>query len=237
MKILYLDCQTGVSGDMLLSAMLGTGIAINELTDELQKLPIKSYELSLREKKVKGISTLNIEVNQTKDEPLRHLSDLKKIIDDSGLSKKVQEKCMKVFRTLAEAEAKVHGTSIEKVHFHEVGAVDTIIDVVGVISLIELIKPDKVISSAVNLGSGFVEFSHGKHPVPVPAVAEIAKGMKVFSTDSQMEMATPTGMAILKNVVDGFGDIPEGTIEAVGYGSGKYSDEKNPTYLRAIVMQ
>jgi len=231
--MLYLDLQSGVSGDMMLSSLLGTGIPMNVLTDELHKLGLDSYELELREKKVSHISTLNILVKQTKEQPLRHLQDIEKIINQSSLPEKTKKKSLQVFRTLAQAEAKVHGSTIDHVHFHEVGAVDTIVDIVGVVSLIEHLKPLKVIASKVNLGSGFIEFSHGKHPVPAPAVAELAKGMLVFSTDIGTETATPTGMALVKSLADSYGDMPEGKVQAVGYGSGS---RDTGSYVRAYLL-
>lgn len=234
---LYLDCQTGVAGDMLISSLLGTGIPMNILTDYLQMLSIKDYELELREKPVSSINTINIKVNETKPQKLRHLKDLVSIITDSGLSSKLKKKIIDIFITIAEAEAKVHGKSVDHVHFHEVGAVDTIIDVVGACALIEHLSPDEIICSKINLGSGFVKFSHGTHPVPAPAVAEISKDMLVFSTDSGMEMATPTGLAVLKNIVDAYGPMPEANVKAVGYGSGTYSSDKHATYVRAFLLE
>jgi hypothetical protein len=210
---------------------------MNRLTDELHKLKFYDYELSLREKNIGGITTLNIDIRPTKDRPLRHLADIQDIIDKSSLAGRVKRKCMEIFKTIARAEAKVHGTTVEKVHFHEVGAVDTIIDVAGAVSLVDMLGPERIIASKINLGSGFVEFSHGRHQVPAPAVAELAKSMKTFSTDSGMELATPTGMAVVKNIADEFGDIPEGTIKSVGYGSGTRSSDKNPTYVRAYIIE
>jgi len=232
MKTLYLDCTRGVSGDMLLSALLGTGIPMNILTDELHKLTLQSYELVLREKQIADVATLNIEVNQTKDEPLRHMKDIEKIIKNSKLSDEIKKKSLQIFKTLGEAEAKAHKTTIDKVHFHEIGAVDTIIDIVGAVALIEYINPDKIIASKINLGSGTVEFSHGKFKVPAPAVKILSEDMQTFQGKPEMELATPTGVAILKNYIDEYGDIPDGE---AGYGSGSRSTDDMPTYLRAIV--
>jgi len=234
---LYFDCQTGVSGDMLLASLLDHGIPLEFLEKELKKLNLDSYKLNLNEKQIAGIRTLHLDVIQIKQEQLRHLSHINKIIDKSTLSEKIKDNAKKTFLTIAKAEAKVHNIPIQKVHFHEVGAVDTIVDIVGCFVLLEKLKPDRILSSKINLGSGFVTMSHGRHPVPAPAVAQIAKDMKIFSTDMGMETATPTGVAIMKNIVDEFGDIPESEIISVGYGSGTYSSDEKPTYVRSLLLK
>jgi len=232
--ILYLDCTRGVSGDMLLSSLLATGIPMNILTDELHKLGLTSYELILREKTIKDISTLNIEVVQTKDEQLRHLKDIEKIISKSTLSQKIKKTSLEIFDTLAKAEAKAHNTTIDKVHFHEIGAVDTIIDIVGTVALINHISPDKIIASKINLGSGHVKFSHGKFEVPAPAVKILSENMQVFKGNPEMECATPTGMAIIKSIATQ-DDEADGKAISEGYGSGSKSTDDMPTFLRAVI--
>jgi len=235
--ILYFDCQTGVSGDMLIASLLDHGTSLEFLENELKKLGLDSYKLKLNEKQVAGIKTMHLDVIQIKQEQLRHLSHINEIIDKSTLSEKIKDNSKRTFMTIAKAEAKVHDIPIQKIHFHEVGAVDTIVDIVGCFVLLEKLKPDRVLSSKINLGSGFVTMSHGRHPVPAPAVVEIAKNMRVFSTDMGMETATPTGIAIMKNIVDESGNIPESEIISVGYGSGTYSSDEKPTYVRSMLLK
>jgi len=235
MKTLYFDCSRGVSGDMILSSLLGTGIPMNILSDELHKLRLVSYELALREKEIDGVSTLNIEVHQTKEEPLRVLSDIERIINQSKLSDDIKKKSLQIFKTLGEAEAKAHKTTIDKVHFHEIGAVDTMVDVVGAVALINHINPDQIIASKINLGSGIVKFSHGKFKVPAPAVKILSEDMQTFQGKPEMELTTPTGIAIIKSMIDKQEEID---VERVaGYGSGLYSSKENPTFLKAVIIE
>jgi len=137
---------------------------------------------------------------------------------------------------LAQAESKVHGEPLEHIHFHEVGAVDTVVDAMGAVLLAQATGAQRVVVSPVNLGSGFVTFSHGRFPVPAPASAELARDMLTFAADSGMELATPTGLAVLKTLADGYGPLPQGSIQALGYGSGTYSTGAYPTFLRAYLI-
>jgi uncharacterized protein (TIGR00299 family) protein len=236
MRTLYLDCSCGVSGDMLLAALLDAGNALEHLSGQLKRLDLDAFDLSVRTKLVAGVATRRVEVVQTREQPLRHLSDILAIVGRSSLSAELKAGACEVFGLLARAEALVHATTPEQVHFHEIGAVDTIVDVVGVLALVELYSPKRIKASAVNLGSGFVSMAHGTFPVPAPAVAELAKGLTTFATDSGCELATPTGMALLRHLVREFGPLPRGAITAVGYGSGSRSDDKNPTFLRAFLI-
>lgn len=236
MRTLYLDCSTGVSGDMLLASLLDAGNAFDHLSGQLALLNLDAFELAVETRLVAGIATRGVLVRQTRDQPLRHLSDLLAILEQSALSDPLKADAAKVFELLAKAEALVHATTPDRIHFHEIGAVDTIVDVVGVLALVELFAPKRVKASAVNLGTGFVTMAHGTFPVPAPAVAELAKGMRTFATDSGCELATPTGMALLKHLVPEFGPLPRGAITAVGYGSGSRSSDKNPTFVRAFLI-
>lgn len=232
---LYLECYGGVSGDMLLGAILDTGIEVDYLKNELNKLNLE-FEISVNEKNIAGIKTKKVDITQNTEQPLRKQKDIERIINENSLDRKVKDKSLEILDILAEAEANVHGTSKENIHFHEIGAVDTIVDIVGVVLLIEKINAD-VICSKINLGSGSVKIHHGNVPVPAPASAEIAKGMLTFSTDSEMELATPTGLAILKGIAKDCGDMPASTIRAVGYGAGSKSDDNNPNMVRAFVLE
>ena len=244
MTHLHLDCTTGVSGDMLLAALLDTGpdtgLSLDMLQRALDQLELTGYELALNEKFVSGIRTLHLDVLQTTDQPLRHLSDLTRIVENSGLSGTVKERSLTAMRLLGAAEAKVHGVDIETVHFHEIGAVDTIVDIVGVCALVEALEPMSVGATAVNLGCGFVRIAHGTLPVPAPACAELAKGMATFGGtpygEVAREQATPTGLALVKTLTRAYEPQPRGIVRAVGYGSGTLSGDDFPTYLRAFVI-
>lgn len=244
MTTLFLDCSTGVSGDMLLSSLShsleewrGSGAGFSFLDRELRQLGLDGFKLSWSHKQVAGIGTHHLDVIQTTDQPLRHYTDITGIIDDSGMNGTVRERAVQALRLLGEAEAKVHGVDLEGVHFHEIGAVDTIVDICGSMLLLEALKVDRVVCSPVDLGSGFVDCAHGRLPVPAPACAELSKGMMTFGSDCSMERATPTGLAVLRTIVDEYGPMPLGTVQAVGYGSGGRSSDEQPTYVRAFILE
>jgi hypothetical protein len=236
MRILHISCKTGVSGDMLLAALLDLGSPLAELEDDLAGLKLDAFELGASEKIVAGIRTLHLDVRQTGDQPLRRYSDIMGIIEDSGLPGAVKSGAGATIKVLGEAEAAVHGVGLEDVHFHEIGAVDTIVDIVGAHCLVHRLSPDRVTSTPVNLGSGFVDMAHGRHPVPAPACAELSKDMAVFATDLGREAATPTGMALVKTLAAEYLEQPAGVVRAVGYGSGGYSGDDFPTYVRACII-
>lgn len=240
---LYLDCSTGVSGDMLLAALghaleefSGEGEGFSRLDKDLRTLGLHGFDLEWSVKHIAGITTHHVDVVQTANQPLRHYTDIKGLIEGSGLGGRARERSIRALRLLGEAEAKVHGVDLEMVHFHEIGAVDTIVDICGTMLLLDALDIDSVTCSPVDLGSGFVRCAHGKLPVPAPACAELAKGLTTFGSDCSMERATPTGLAILRTVVDGFGSLPLGTVKAVGYGSGTRSSKEQPTFVRAMLL-
>ncbi len=243
MRVLYLDCSTGVSGDMLLSSLAhvleeieGEGKGFHYLETELARLGIYGFHLDWSRKKVGGILTWHVDVEQTEDQPLRTHSNLIDIIEKSGIAGKAAEQAKAAITLLGKAEAKVHGVDLETVHFHEVGAVDTIVDIVGAMLLMEALGIEKVICSPIDLGSGFVQIEHGLMSVPAPACAELAQCLLTFGSDCGMERATPTGLTIIRTVVDGCGSLPLGTVLGVGYGSGGRSSDEQRTYVRAFVL-
>lgn len=236
MPTLYLDCATGVSGDMLLASLADAGKLCPFLEEQLKLLPIEGFRLEFAQARVAGIVTRRVRVLQTLEQPLRHLPDLTRIVEAAPYSEWVRKESLAVLKLLAEAEAKVHGLGLEEVHFHEIGAVDTVVDVTGTMLLVEKLGVERIAASPVNLGSGFVDMAHGRFPVPAPACAELAKGLRVLSTDLGMEAATPTGLALVKRLVKGFGPLPQGTIRAVGYGSGTRSTDERPTFVRAFLL-
>jgi hypothetical protein len=243
-RTLYLDCSSGVSGDMLLAALAhahdelhgpGTGPAF--LEQELERLGIAGFELVWSDKPVGGIATRHVDVVQTSDQPMRHHADLVRIIESSGISGRAAERAIHALTLLGQAEAKVHGTTLDHVHFHEVGAVDTIVDIAGAMLLLDALDVGSATTSAVDMGSGFVHCAHGKMPVPAPACAELARGLTTFGSDCGMERATPTGLAVLQTIAEGCGTMPLGASLAVGYGSGGRSCDAQPTYVRAFVLR
>jgi uncharacterized protein (TIGR00299 family) protein len=236
MKIISYDCFSGISGDMNLGAMIDLGVDKTYLIGELNKLDLKGWELIVQKDQRHGITGTKVTVKQTRHEHAhRHLQDIEKIINDSSLDNKTKEISRKIFMKIATAEASVHGISIDNVHFHEVGAVDSIIDVVGAAICFNALKVDGVHVSTVELGSGFVKCDHGKLPVPAPATAEIIKGIPVKKGGVDFEATTPTGAAILAALGTDFSaDLPV-KIEKTAYGVGQKDHHDVPNLLRIFL--
>ncbi len=233
MKILYYDCFSGISGDMNLAAMIDLGIDSMYLINELNKLNLDGWELIVEKDQRHGIFGTKVTVKQTKeDKSHRHLSDIARIITDSKLDNKVKLTSMLMFDLVAEAEAKVHNTSKEKIHFHEVGAIDSIIDIVGAAICYHKLNVDRVIISRLELGGGFVKCAHGNLPVPAPATAEIIKDIPVSTGGVDFEATTPTGATIVKTLGDVFNIENRMTISSSGYGIGHKVNESRPNILR-----
>lgn len=237
MTHLHLSLATGVSGDMLLAALLDAGAPRAVLDETVAGLHLPGVSVTQCEKQVASIRTLSVDVVQESPQPMRHYTDIAAVIDAAALPERVKTRSLAALRKLGEAEAKVHATTLDAVHFHEIGAVDTIVDIVGAMALVEHLAPETISASAVNLGSGFVTMAHGTLPVPAPACAELAKEVTTFATDLGAEAATPTGLAVVATLAQTFGELPAGRIRAVGYGSGTRSGEGFPTYVRAFVIE
>ena len=236
MKIIGYDCFSGISGDMNLGAMIDLGIDKAYLTDELNKLNLPGWELLVQKDQRHGITGTKVTVSQTRHEHAhRHLSDIEKIIEDSALDDKTKELSVKIFMKIAQAEATVHGISINQVHFHEVGAVDSIIDVVGAAICFNALKVDAVHVSTVELGGGFVICDHGKLPVPAPATVEIIKGIPVKKGGVDFEATTPTGAAILATLGTNFNPDLAIKIEKTAYGVGQKEHQDVPNLLRVFL--
>ncbi|WP_195238493.1 LarC family nickel insertion protein [Romboutsia sp. 1001285H_161024_C4] len=234
-RILYLDLVNGISGDMTISSLLDLGVPKEIFLEEINKLNIKEeFEIKITPKNESGILGTNVDVITKENNPHRHLVDIFEIIDSSYLSDKVKEMAKKVFLVIGEAEAKVHGTTIDKIHFHEVGAIDSIVDIVGSCILIDLLCIDKIYASTVLLGSGFVKCDHGVMPVPAPATLEILKGVPVKLNNVKGECTTPTGAGIIKALCNDFVDDIEFEVNKVGYGIG-YKKFEVPNMLRSIL--
>jgi uncharacterized protein (TIGR00299 family) protein len=236
MKVLYYDCFSGISGDMNLGAMLDLGVEETYLKNELEKLNLKGWEIVTRKTQRHGITGTMVTVKQTIHEHThRHLSDIGKIINNSGLSAEVKELSLRIFNKIAVAEAMVHGIPVEKVHFHEVGAIDSIIDITGAAICYDALKVDAVFVSEVELGSGFVKCDHGKLPVPAPATAEIIKNIPVRTGGVDFEATTPTGAAILAALGTEFGTSRSIKISRTGYGIGHKDHPDVPNLLRVFL--
>lgn len=235
MKTLYFDCFAGASGNMILAALIGLGVDIDELEKELGKLNLPGISFNSEVVDRSGISALYVEVVAPDQKNHRHLSDIVKIIEASDLSDCVKSNAIAIFTKLAEAEAKVHGISIEKVHFHEVGAIDAIVDIVGACIGFEKLGIERFTCSQINVGSGFVEMDHGKYPVPPPAVAELLSEMPIYSNEISGELITPTGAAIISAVCDTYGSLPQMKLEHTAYGAGTREYKGFPNVLRLLI--
>ncbi|HJQ33202.1 MAG TPA: nickel pincer cofactor biosynthesis protein LarC [Pyrinomonadaceae bacterium] len=236
MRTLYFDCFAGISGDMTLGALVAAGVDARELKEGVALLDLPGYEIEFEKVDRSGITATRAVVRLTREEHHhRHLSDIRKIIEGSRLGDSIKERALKIFGRLAEAEARVHDVPVEKIHFHEVGAVDAIVDVVGACVGFELLGVERFAASALHVGSGTVEMAHGRFPVPPPAVAELLKGAPVYSTDIRGELVTPTGAAIVATLCESFGGLPRMRVEATGYGAGTREYKDFPNVLRLIV--
>jgi len=236
MKILSYDCFSGISGDMNLGAMIDLGVDKTYLISELNKLNLAGWELIVQKDQRHGITGTKVTVKQTRHEHAhRHLSDIEKIVNESSLDIKTKELSLEIFMKIATAEALVHGTSIDHVHFHEVGAVDSIIDIVGAAICFNFLNIEGVHVSTVELGSGFVMCDHGKLPVPAPATAEIIKGIPVKKGGVDFEATTPTGAAILAALGTNFSSDYPIKIEKTAYGVGQKEHPDVPNLLRVFL--
>ncbi|MCG8700359.1 MAG: nickel pincer cofactor biosynthesis protein LarC, partial [Bacteroidales bacterium] len=247
MNILYYECFAGISGDMNLGALIDLGVPVEYLKSELQKLPVPGYSISTEKSLKMGISGTKVTVQLTEHHGHHHhhhhehhdhhrgFSDIKKLIEESELSPNVKKDSIGIFTYIAQAEGKIHNKPANEVHFHEVGAVDSIVDIVGAAICIDYLKPGKIMCSTVQLGGGFVKCAHGTFPVPAPATMEILQNVPVAKGIVQKETTTPTGAAILKYYVSEFTDTPTFSLSKTSYGLGHY-DFDIPNVLRVSLV-
>jgi uncharacterized protein (TIGR00299 family) protein len=237
MRIVYFDTIAGISGDMTLGAFVSAGLPVEELAKELSELSLQGFELQASHIERSGIVAVKVDVViSIQPKYHRRLKDITEIIDGSGLSTRVKENSKRIFHEIALAEAKVHNTSVEKIHFHEVGALDSIVDIVGTAICLEKFGIERVYSSPVKLGgSGFVRAEHGQLPVPTPAALEILKDYPTVLTDFGFELTTPTGAAIIKALSSGTLSQERIRVEKIGYGAGSRELEKVPNLLRVMI--
>jgi len=236
MKTAYVDCFSGISGDMTLGALMDAGVSIDTLCAGLAKLNLPGYELKAEKVNRSGISATKAHVIiDRKNQKSRHLSDILDIIEGSSLSPTVKEKSGRIFKRMAAAEAKVHGTIPDKIHFHEVGAVDAIVDIVGSVIGLDHLGITQIITSSINVGSGTVRTSHGIFPIPAPATAELLKGIPFYQSSTQFELATPTGAAIISTLSNSFGPLPAMNVASIAHGAGDKDFPDRPNILRLMI--
>ena len=235
MKTLYFDCFAGASGDMILGALVAAGLEPRALIDQLQLLGVAGWKIDFETVDRSGISSTHARVQTAHEHAHRHLSDILKIIYQSQLKQSVKEWAELIFSRLAEAESRVHNEPVEKIHFHEVGALDAIIDVCGAVIGFELLGIEQFISSPLRVGFGMARMAHGRFPIPPPAVAELLRDRPVYAGDVEGEFVTPTGAAIITSVCDRFEKIPSMKISRTGYGAGSRDPKGFPNALRVFV--
>lgn len=235
MRIAYIDCMSGISGDMTLGALVDAGVDLATLNTAIESLGIAGCHLAATEVKKNGFRATQVTVVHEPEHAHRHLHHITGMIDASRLTERQKDLAKRIFTRLGEAEAKVHGTTIRKVHFHEVGAVDSIADIVGSAVAWDLLAVDRIVASPVPTGRGSIEIAHGRVSVPAPATAELLAGIPLAESHVEFELTTPTGAAILSTLVDQYGPIPAMTIEKIGYGAGQKDLKEQANLLRLFV--
>ena len=235
MRTLYFDCFAGASGDMILGALVDAGVEPRTLIEQLQSLGVAGWKIEFAKVDRSGISATYARVQTAHEHAHRHLSDILKIIYQSQLKQTVKDRAALIFSRLAEAESRVHNQPVEKIHFHEVGAIDAILDVCGAAIGFDLLNIDAFISSPLRVGFGMAEMAHGRFPIPPPAVAELLKGKPIYAGETEGEFVTPTGAAIITSVCERFENVPAMKIEATGYGAGTRNPKGFPNALRVLV--
>lgn len=235
MRIAYLDCASGISGDMTLGALVDAGVDLDAIRAGVGSLGLPGVRLVASEVKKKGFRATQITIEHEPEHKHRHLHHIVEMIDRGELTPRQKDLAKRIFGRLAEAEAKVHGTTIEKVHFHEVGAIDSIADIVGSAIGWDLLGADRVVASPVPTGQGRVSIAHGTCSIPAPATGELLRGIPLAESSVNCELTTPTGAAILATLAESFGPLPAMTVERIGYGAGQRDLEEQPNLLRLLV--
>jgi len=234
MVVAYFDCFSGIAGDMILGALIDAGFKVSILEKELKKLDLTGYKIGIKKISCNHIAGTDVDIEVKDVHTHRSLSDIKNLIKNSDLDKKIKKQSINIFQRLGEAESKVHDIPVEEVHFHEVGAVDAIIDIVGSVIGINNLGIKEVYCSPLPMGKGFVKCAHGVLPIPAPATVELVRGKPVYSDERKQELVTPTGAAIITTVANRFGNMPLMKIHKIGYGSGKNKNDY-PNLLRIFL--
>lgn len=230
----YFDCFSGISGDMTLGALIDLGVPVEWLKKSLKSIPLSGFDLAVTGVSRNGIHAKRVQVDAEDDAQSRYYADIRSLIEKSPLPTNVKKTSLDIFEKIAVAEATIHDCPIEKVHFHEVGGIDAIIDIVGTALCVDYLKLEKIFASRIPLGNGFVSCSHGTLPVPAPATLKILKGVPIYGTEIPHELVTPTGAAIVVTLAESFGRMPDMIVEKSGYGAGKRELESIPNLLRII---
>ncbi|GIW78923.1 MAG: UPF0272 protein [Gemmatales bacterium] len=234
MKIAHFDCFSGISGDMTVAALIDAGVDAEAIRQGIASLGLP-LEVQIEKTRKGGFAATSFHVSAPEEHHHRHLPQVEQIVAKGALTEKQRELALKIFRRLAEAEAAVHGLPMEKVHFHEVGALDSIADIVGAAIGLDLLGVDRFSSRSVPTGSGMVDCAHGRMPIPAPGTAQLLKGVPLAATSIQAELTTPTGAAILTTVVTEWTETPNLSIECIGYGAGTKDFKEQPNLLRILV--
>ncbi len=235
MKLAYFDCFSGISGDMTLGALVHAGVPLDHLRDELKALEVPGWELRAENVWKNGMAAVHVRVVTQESHTHRSLSTIEALLQQSRLAAPVRDRAIAIFRKLGEAEASVHDVPIEKIHFHEVGAVDAIVDIVGACIGFTFLGIERFACSPLNVGGGTAKMAHGVLPVPAPATARLLLGKPTYSTGEQKELVTPTGAAIVATLCDTFGPQPPMSVSAIGYGAGAADLEGQPNVLRLMI--
>lgn len=236
MKTLYFDCFSGAAGDMIVGALIDAGADFAKVRDPLMSLGVQGFDVAIEKVKKKGVMSTKFHVNIAEHgHPHRHLRHIVEIIEKGNLPPHVKTASLETFRRIAQAEAEVHGSTPEKVHFHEVGAVDSIVDIVGAHLALDQIKPERIEASALHVGSGTVNCAHGVMPVPAPATALLLKNVPTYAGQVEGELVTPTGAALIAQLAQKFGPQPEMTVNTIGNGAGTRDLPDRPNVLRVLV--
>jgi len=237
-RLLYFDCFSGISGDMVLGAMLDAGLPFESLKNALGSLAVSGYDVQAKRVVRAGVSATKFVVDEqvpAGGHPHRHLSGIFKLVDQSALSPSGKDRAKGLFQRLAQAESEIHAMPIEKVHLHEVGALDSIIDIVGAVHALEWCGADRIVSSPLNVGGGTVKSAHGTIPVPAPATVKLLGDAPIYSGEVQKELVTPTGALIVSSYATSFGPVPAMSVEHVGYGAGDNDFPESPNVLRVMI--
>ncbi len=234
MRVAYFDCVAGISGDMALGALLDAGADFDEIRKQLSSLPVEPFDFEMEEVETFGIRATQVTVHARASGIIRTYASIRALLDAADLTPDVRRTAQRVFRRLAEAEAKVHHKEVELVTFHEIGAVDSIVDITGVAAALSVLGIERVFASPVPTGLGMMKTEHGAMPIPGPAVVELLRGAPMYSRGVPVELVTPTGAAILAALAEGYGDLPMMRVESVGYGAGSHRLEF-PNILRVLV--
>lgn len=234
MRIAYFDCSSGISGDMFLGALIDAGLPLGAVEEAVSSLGIQGCEIHASREMKAGLAATSLKIISKEGGKARPWRDIKRLIEESSLRVRVKGLAVQIFSALAEAEGRLHGQAVEAVHFHELGAVDSIVDIVGGAVGLNHFAIEKAFSSPIKTGSGAVRSDHGELPLPAPATLELLRGAPIYGGDIPLELTTPTGAALIKTVVSEFGPIPPSRVLFIGYGAGSY-DLESPNIFRLMI--